>query len=120
MHYCISLCQITDKIFHDYNYAQNPCDTASQTDYVPIITPSSDVDMKRTLTLEEIDQAKHSFLVNTAQRQQLEERTSDQSLVREWHDIKAMHITSSICGRILVQKQKTVALLTYSIYPNYS
>ena len=107
----------TDKVFHDHNYAQRPCDTTPQTEYVPIITPSSIVDTKRILTLEEIDQAKHRFLVSAARRQQVEEHTRDQSLVREWHDIRAMRITSSICGRILVQKRKTVALLMYSLYP---
>ena len=51
------------------------------------------------------------------QRQHIGEVTRDQYASREWYHVRARRITSSICGRILTQKHKSVALLRHCLYP---
>ena len=99
------------KIAHDHNYAQRPCVGMSQTASVPIILPSSDIVTERTLSPEEVVEGKQIFGVSAQQRREIEENTRVQSLAKEWYYVRAKRITSSICGRILTQKRKTVALL---------
>ena len=109
----------TEKIEHDHNYALRPCNPALQTVSVdpPVIPPLNNVNTERIVNADVIDQAIERFQVSTIHRQHIEEITRDQSTTREWYDVRAQRITSSICGRILIQKQKSVALLRCSLYP---
>ena len=105
------------KIAHDQSYAQSPCVGMSQTASVPIILPSSDIVTERTLSLEKVDEGKRIFGVSAQRRWEIVENTRDQYSAKEWYHVRAKHITSSICGQILTQKRKTVALLRLCFYP---
>ena len=47
----------------------------------------------------------------------LEHDTREQSGDDRWHDARRKRITGSKCGRILEQKNRTVALLSFCLYP---
>ena len=107
----------TDKISHDHNYAQRSCDPVLQPVPVLVNPPSTVANTERILTADVLDQAIDRFQVSTTRRQHIEEVTRGQSATKEWYDVRAQRITSSICGRILSQKQKSVALLRHCLYP---
>ena len=106
-----------DKITHDHNYAQTLHDPEPQVASCPVIPPSSNVSTERILSAVLLDQAVENFQVSTTHRQHIEKVTRDQSASRKWYHVRAQRITSSICGRILIQKQKSVALLRHCLYP---
>ena len=50
-------------------------------------------------------------------REQLERDTRSQSVCAQWFEARRVRITGSKCGRIIIQKEKTVALLRFCLYP---
>ena len=51
------------------------------------------------------------------ERENLERVTRAQSAEELWHDARRYQITWSKCGRILIQKTRTIALLHFVLYP---
>ena len=57
------------------------------------------------------------IILTADERVTLELNTGTQSDSEIWHDARRLRITGSKCGHILLQKQKTVSLLQFCIYP---
>ena len=55
--------------------------------------------------------------LSSIERESLEKETRKQSSSSIWFEARRMRITWSICGRIILQKEKTVALLCSCLYP---
>ena len=55
--------------------------------------------------------------LSSKERENLERVTRAQSAEELWHDARRYRITGSKCGRILIQKMRTIALLHFVLYP---
>ena len=104
-----------DKIKHDHCYGLNGqqakvCDGDIPSDNLaPCIRADENV-------YSETDILK-SLSLTVDERIKLEEQTRAQTSSAKWFEARRQRITGSKCGRILMQKEKTVALLQYCIYP---
>ena len=106
-----------EKIHHDHSYSLDPslwepASTATNDDN----TDNADY-TARILEEDIITTFKEDLQVSSALRQSIEEDTRQQSSSKEWFSVRAHRITSSICGRILIQKKKTIPLLRQCLYP---
>ena len=108
-------------IHHDHSY----CSRANSVTSVHINTNNSnncnntdDVMftelMAKKTTSEEVLECLYLTLDD---REQLERDTRSQSVCAQWFEARHVHITGSKCGRIIIQKEKTVALLRFCLYP---
>ena len=102
-----------------HTYCLKFSDTADIPSVSALVNPSSNHDIytAHALSPEDITARKELFHVSTALQHQIEERTRKQSNTDEWYDVRAQRITSSMCGQILNQNSKTVALLHRCLYP---
>ena len=112
------------KIKHDHTYSLPP-QSEHETNWalLPSIEESSTFEDDE-LTVVQSDEmtlqcllVKLNLRVTPHERQRVEMETRSQSLQPEWHCLRYKRITGSKCGRILIQKKKTVALITYCLYP---
>ena len=119
----------TTKISHDHTYAkQTDKLTVSEENDEAVLQENDDMaqeenqhDLFKYHTGEDISN-RMEMVINSLQlthkeRQSLEEGTRGQSDSVLWHYARAYRITGSKCGRILVQKNKTKALLQFVLYP---
>ena len=65
-------------------------------------------------TSEEILESLH---LTPNERMQLERDTRSQCVCAKWYEARRVRITGSKCGKIIIQKEQTVALLRFCIYP---
>ena len=114
-----SLVPSVDRVAHDHNYCHKSDSGSISHVKLPIDSDQpkqNDMDV-RTTTAEKISEVKSSLSVANTIRCDIELKTRQQSATKEWHYARVRRITSSICGQILTQKKKTVALLCRSLYP---
>ena len=81
------------------------------------INSIEDFDIKleeRTVTTEEVLEGIH---LTSEERLKLEKDTRSQSSCSKWYEARRCRITGSKCGRIISQKEQTVALLRFCLYP---
>ena len=71
----------------------------------------------QVLDIETINTIKAGLQVSSALRSTIKQDTREQSSSKQWFLVRAQRITSSICGRILTQKVKTISLLLQCLYP---
>ena len=71
-------------------------------------------ELEKTTTVEEVLESLH---LTAEERMQLERDTRSQSVCAKWYEARRVRITGSKCGRIITQKEKTVALLRFCLYP---
>ena len=57
-----------------------------------------------------------ALILTSEERDTLESTTRKQCDCEAWHEARFLHITGSKYGRILLQKQKTIALLIFCVY----
>ena len=93
------------------------CDPIIQSALVPVSSRTTNVNTERIFTADLLDQGIQRFQVSTMNRQHIEEVTRGRSTTTEWYHARAQRITSSICGRILIQRQKSLSLLRHCLYP---
>lgn len=59
----------------------------------------------------------HHLDISAQERQKIEVLTREQATEKEWHSVRSRRITGSICGRIINQKKRSIALLRSCLYP---
>lgn len=69
---------------------------------------------QKTVTAEQVLEALH---LTPEERLSLESDTRSQNTCSKWHEARRIRITGSKCARIISQKEKTVALLCFCLYP---
>ena len=102
--YCIRSDEVSDIDLNGNEECDN--DTAAspnQLFVIPAVAVEQNMLEKLILTAEE--------------RDSLESCTRQQSECDKWHDARRLRITGSKCGRILLQKKRTVSLLQFCMYP---
>ena len=65
---------------------------------------------------EEMQAFIEKLCLTSEQRESLELRTREQNN-HTWHHARRCRITGWKCGRVLIQKTRTVALLRFCLYP---
>lgn len=106
------------KIQHDHSY----CSSDDQASTPSSLTVPPDCDfymdeyLEPTKPISEEDILDHLCLT-IEQRTALESKTTEQANVSEWHKARRCRITGSKCGRVIIQKKKTVELLRFCLYP---
>ena len=60
---------------------------------------------------------RESLNVSPGERERIEEDTRKQAQSRLWYLVRARRITASTCGKIICQKEMTLALLKSVLYP---
>ena len=113
---CVLLQLLTpsvDKIEHDHMYAQQTLVAETFTD---VSTPPTTI----SPTAEELEvmcqETRKTFNVSSTERKSIEMRTRGQFNSPEWFVVRARRISGSKCGKILLQKKKTPALLKSVLY----
>ena len=114
---------LVEKIKHDHCYFQKGdddiLDSNSKISVItntPIKLSSTDcIFIEPTISAEEA--ILEALFLTAEERDTLESTTRKQSDCKAWHEVRHIHITGSKCGRILLQKQKTIALLQFCLYP---
>ena len=106
------------KVWHDHSYSRHPYPVEA----LPPVNISSEPNTTptytaRTLDVDTIITFKDSLRVSSSDRCRIEADTRQQSSSKEWFSVRARRITSSICGRILIQHKKTLPLLLQCLYP---
>ena len=111
-----------EKIKHDHCYCQKGDDILDSNNEISVIAnepiQSSSVDcifIEPTISPEET--ILKTLFLTAEERDALESTTRKQSDCEAWHEARRLRITGSKCGRILLQKQKTIALLQFCLYP---
>ena len=107
---------------HDHNYSVSVSDS---TLYPVVSTVEKPKDQQLRLcpcAHNQVDvslarQAKAKLNVTPEERKETEKNTRAQMHSPEWFAVRARRITGSKCGKILCQKERTVALLTGILYP---
>ena len=106
------------KVWHDHSYSRYPHSVESapsvSINNEPNTTPAY---AARVQDGDRIATFKDRLRVSSSKRCQIEEDTRQQSSSKEWLFVRAHRITSSICGRILIQHKKTLPLLYQCLYP---
>ena len=72
-----------------------------------------ELEEKATTAVEVLE----SLSLTPEERVQLEKDTQSQSKCARWYEARRVRITGSKCGRVITQKEKTVALLRFCLYP---
>ena len=103
-----------EKIRHDNHYCGDDQQT-KQYDELPSDLPPFTNTFQNVLTTEA--DVLTSLNISADQRIELEKKTRNQGSSALWHEARRQRITGSKCGRILQQKEKTVALLLFCVYP---
>ena len=111
-----------EKINHDHCYYQKGDDILDSNNEISVIAnepiQSSSMDcifIEPTISPE--DTILETLFLTAEERDTLESTTRKQSDCETWHEARRIRITGSKCGRILLQKQKTIALLQFCLYP---
>ena len=102
-----------DHCYHQLHHSQDQVinvHTSSNNSLSPISTDSFDEFKVKTITPEEVLAHLH---LTPEKRLILEKDTRGQSVCPNWYEACRICITGSKCGRIIAQKQKTVALLRF-------
>ena len=105
---------------HDQSYSLHPSLVEAQPSVSTILDNSPHTPATynpRVLDVETINNIKVGLQVTSVVRSLVEEDTRQQSSSKQWFSVRAHRITSSICGRILIQKKKTIPLLRQCLYP---
>ena len=108
------------KVWHDHSYTKHTClvktapSVCTTTSDKPNITPAY---AARVLDVDTVITFRDSLRVSSSDRCRIEEDTRNQSSSKEWFSVRAHRITSSICGRILIQHKKSLPLLHQCLYP---
>ena len=80
----------------------------------------SDLPLSENILLEEKRITKEDIIrrltLTMDERNKLEESTREQSATSQWHEVRQIRTTGSKCGRLLIQKEKTPALLQSCLY----
>ena len=104
-----------DKIQHDHSY------TSMEQGALPSRDPPSEdhilPDLQLEHTVPHAEEVLDSLCLNTKERLDLEKTTRLQSHSNKWFKARRCRITGSKCGRLVLQKKKTVALLQFCVYP---
>ena len=104
-------------INHDHCYSLDPSLVEVEKLITPVQTTSDDAEyVARILDDSTIVAFKERLRVSSGLRHQIEQSTRQQSSSMEWFSARAYRITSSICGQILMQKKRSVPLLTQILY----
>ena len=101
------------KIDHDHTYC-NPGPENTDTATSNEIASSGFVIEEKAITAEEVLERLN---LSHEERMQLEVDTRSQSECERWYEARRVRITGSKCGRIIVQRQKTIPLLRFCLYP---
>lgn len=112
-----------EKINHDHCYCQKGNDISDSSNNEmsvianePIQSSSMDcIFIEPTISPEKT--ILETLVLTAEERDTLELTTRKQSDCDTWHGARRLRITGSKCGRILLQKQKTTALLQFCLYP---
>ena len=104
-----------EKIALDHNYysklrSKHPCEenVLCSPDELPIVMGT------KTFTAEDV---LDSLSLSEEERLELEKKTRNQSADTLWFTARQHRITGSKCGRVILQKEQTEALLRFAIYP---
>ena len=105
-----------EKVEHDHSYC---CKSTSKPSPAYNSTVPADYNMSLSIPMQVVteEQVLESFQVTAEERQSIEKDTRNQSSSSKWHNVRHRRITGSKCGRIIIQKEKTVALLQFCLYP---
>lgn len=93
------------------------CNTDAPSDSPFLASDSPFLDIKVDGNTWSETEVLKSISLTMQHRMDLEERTRNQGSSAEWFEARRCRITGSKCGRILSQKEKTIALLQFCIYP---
>ena len=105
----------TKKVAHDHCYAT--CEQGCRaTDSLPL---TADLDISLYLNLNPIsdEMILESLCLTMEQREELEKETRKQANSSQWHEARRYRITGSKCECVVNQKERTVALLRFCLYP---
>ena len=112
------------KINHDHSYYRPTENVNWQSDNLSVNTNMNNstsfedfafVDLEeKIVTAEEVLEG---LRLTPEERLLLERDTRSQSICSKWYEARRIRITGSKCGRIISQKEKTVALLHFCLYP---
>ena len=104
-------------IQHDHTYA-SPYKEVEQSHSELASSPSTAIEDSclTSARSEEMQTVVEKLCLTSEQRQSLEFCTREQNN-RAWHQARRCRITGSKCGRVLIQKTRTVALLRFCLYP---
>ena len=104
-------------IQHDHTYALPYQDVEASTPEVnTTCLTDSDTECEVMMRSPEMLAAVEKLCIGSEQRELLEMGTREQNNDL-WHEARRYRITGSKCGRILMQKTRTVALLRLCLYP---
>ena len=104
------------KIQHDHSYCGEQEHSSSSLTTLHYCDLRMDKHLEPTEPVSEED-VLDRFCLTPEQCMALERKTTKQAGDSEWHKARRCRITGSKCGRILIQKQKTVQLLQFCLYP---
>ena len=107
-----------EKVWHDHSYSR----CLHSVESAPSVSISNESNATpayaaRILDVDTIVTFKDRLRVSSSDRCRIEKDTRQQSSSKEWFLVRARRITSSICGRILIQHKKTLPLLYQCLYP---
>ena len=102
------------KVEHDHTYAHSSCHEQLSGSQNSLMV-NTDTEFKLTSAIKE--HIITELTVTTIERQDIEQRTRQQSNSVLWHQVRARRITGSKCGRILCAKKYTENLLLSLLYP---
>lgn len=102
------------KIQHDHRYSSTSSvkGTSYSVEPAPLNCPLTEME-QQALSVSIID----SLCLSETERLELEMKTREQSSSLLWFQERRKRITGSKCGRILIQQQRTPALLRFCLYP---
>ena len=109
----------TEVALQDHSYTTLTV-TASRSSTPPLSEPSDTAAVHSCIsayTVDDLDAVKHSLNVTMEEREIIMQATVGQAKSGVWHQQHAKRITGSKASKVLVQKKKTVSLLTNILYP---
>ena len=99
----------------DHTYCKVVADNINTNNANQIASISDFVELEeKTTTAEEVLERLN---LTHEERVQLELDTRSQSECDRWHEARRVRITGSKCGRVIIQKEKTIPLLRFCLYP---
>ena len=105
----------TQVALQDHSYIAQSTVTTSRSP-TPPLSESADIATIHCFTsaynVDDLDSVKLSLIVSTEERESIMQATVGQAKSGVWHQQRAKRITGSKAGKILLQKKKTVSLLT--------
>lgn len=98
------------KVEHDHCYLSDKQGTREHCTGFP-------TDLSINIEEKTKDDILENLSLTAQQRIDLEKKTRSQASSAQWYEARRCRITGSKCGKVLLQTQKTVALLRFCIYP---